>query len=169
MHVTAIPRAFLRLIELMLMGSMALAPAHAAQVTVQASASAVKSLSFTARQNLDFGTVMPAATGTTTVTLSMAGAIGCPPTATCTGAARPAIFNVQGSNKGTVRVTALPSNLVNSANGNTIRYTPDAPATVTITNSGAPGTDFNVAGSIASPATAEGTYVGNIEITVDYQ
>ena len=157
-----------RLIAVAILGAFPLA-AEAAQVTVQANANVVKALTFTAKQNLDFGTIMPAASGTTTVSLSMAGAITCPATATCTGAARPAIFNIQGSNKGTVRIVALPSDLVNSVNGSTIRYTPLAPTTITLTNSGAPGTDFNIGGSIAIPATAEGTYVGNIEVTADYQ
>jgi len=152
-----------------LLGAIPLGRAQAAQITVQANANVVKALTFTARQNLDFGTIMPAASGTTTVTLSMAGVMSCPATATCTGAARPAIFNVQGSNKGVVRIATLPSDLVNSVDGSTIRYTPIAPATITLTNSGAPGTDFNIGGSIAIPSNAEGTSVGNIEVTADYQ
>jgi Mat/Ecp fimbriae major subunit len=159
----------LRLAALALSGALPLASAEAAQVTIQANANVVKALTFTSKQDLDFGTVVPAASGTTTVSMSMAGAISCPATATCTGAARPAVFNVQGTNKGTIRVIAAASDLVNAANGSTIRFTPTAPATVTITNSGQPGTDFNVGGSIAIPSTADGTYIGNIEITVDYQ
>lgn len=151
------------------LGATPLARADAAQITVQANANVVKALTLTASQHLDFGTIMPAATGTTTVSLSMAGVISCPATATCTGAARPAMFNVQGSNKGVVRISVVPSDLVNAVNGSTIRYTPIAPATITLTNSGAPGTNFNIGGSIAIPSTAEGTYVGNIEVTADYQ
>jgi len=167
--VTIIQRIASRLITAVLLGALPLAQANAAQVTFQASASVSKSLSFTAKQSLDFGTVMPAASGSTTVSLSMDGSLSCPATAVCTGAVRPAIFNVQGTNKGVVRVATAPSNLVNSANGSSIPFTPVAPATVTITNSGAPGTDFNLGGSIVIPATAEGTYVGNVEVTVDYQ
>ena len=145
------------------------APASAAQITIQANANVVKALTFVSKQDLDFGTVMPAATGTTTVSMNMAGAISCPASATCTGAARPAIFNVQGSNKGVVQIFVAQSNLINSANGSTIRFTPTAPATITLTNSGQPGTDFNIGGSIAIPSTADGTYIGNIEVTADYQ
>jgi len=148
---------------------MPLASAEAAQVTIQANANVVKALTFTSKQDLDFGTIMPAATGTTTVSISMAGAITCPATATCTGTTRPAIFNVQGTNKGVVQLFVAQSNLVNSADGSTIRFTPTAPATITLTNSGQPGTDFNVGGSIAIPSTADGTYVGNVEVTADYQ
>jgi len=148
---------------------MPLASAEAAQVTIQANANVVKALTFISKQDLDFGMIMPAASGTTTVSISQAGAISCPAVATCTGAARPAIFNVQGSNKGVVRIVVAPSDLVNSAGGGTIRYTPSAPATVTLTNSGAPGTDFNIGGSIDIPSTADGTYIGNIQVTAEYQ
>src|SRR5262245_1300912 len=120
---------------------MPLASAEAAQVTIQANANVVKALTFTSKQDLDFGTVMPATLGTTTVSISIAGSITCPATATCTGAPRPAIFNVQGTNKGVIQIVATASDLVNAANGSTIRFTPTAPATITLTNSGQPGTD----------------------------
>ena len=42
-------------------------------------------------------------------------------------------------------------------------------ATITLTNSGSPGKDFNVGGSIAVPSTADGTYSGNVAVTVEYQ
>ena len=169
LHVTKASRITSWLIAAVLLGAVPLASAEAAQVTFQANANVVKALTFSSKQDLDFGTIMPAATGTTTVSISMAGAITCPATATCTGAARPAIFNIQGTNKGVVQLIAVPSNLVNSANGSTIRFTPTAPATITLTNSGQPGTDFNIGGSIAIPSTADGNYVGNIEVTADYQ
>lgn len=168
-HVTTIQRIFPRLLAAALLGAMPLASAEAAQVTIQANANVVKALTFISKQDLDFGLVMPAASGTTTVSMSMAGVISCPAAATCTGAARPAIFNIQGGNKGIVRIVVTQSDLVNSANGSTIRFTPAAPATVTLTNSGAPGTDFNVGGSIAIPSTADGIYIGNIEVTAEYQ
>jgi len=88
----------------------------------------------------------------------------------CTGVARPAIFNVSGTKSQLVRVYAAPSDLVNAANGATIRFTPIAQASVTLTNSGAPGTDFGVGGSIAlTSTTSDGLYSGTVEVTVDYQ
>ena len=162
-------RIISRLLAAVLLGALPLASAQAAQVTIQANANIVKALTFVSKQDLDFGTIMPAATGTTTVSMSMAGAITCPAAATCTGTVRPAIFNVQGSNKGVVQIFIAQSNLVTSANGSTIRFTPTAPATITLTNSGQPGTDFNIGGSIAIPSTADGIYIGNIEVTADYQ
>ena len=166
---TTVLRTIWKLATFALLGATPLASAEAAQITIQANANVVKALTFSSKQDLDFGTVMPAASGTTTVSLSTTGVISCPVAATCSGAARPAIFNVQGTNKGVVRIVAAQSDLVNSANGSTIRFTPTAPATVTLTNSGAPGTDFNIGGSIAIPSTADGTYIGNIEVTADYQ
>lgn len=162
-------RIISRLLAAVLLGALPLASAQAAQVTIQANANIVKALTFVSKQDLDFGTIMPAATGTTTVSMSMTGAITCPAAATCTGTVRPAIFNVQGSNKGVVQIFIAQSDLVNSANGSTIRFTPTAPATITLTNSGQPGTDFNIGGSIAIPSTADGIYIGNIEVTADYQ
>ena len=51
-----------------------------------------------------------------------------------------------------------------------MRFTPTAPASVTLVNSGNPGRDFNVGGSITIPSTAtDGVYSGVIEVTVDYQ
>ena len=67
----------------------------AAQITIKANANVVKALTFTSKQDLDFGTIMPAATGTTTVSMSMAGAISCP-AGNLHRRTRPAIFNVQG-------------------------------------------------------------------------
>jgi hypothetical protein len=147
-----------------------LAQAHAASTTIQANAKVVKSLTLTAKQNLDFGTItLSGSPGTFTVAISMAGNLSCPSGATCAGTARPAILNVQGSNGQVVRITVANASLVNSVDGSTIAYTPEAPATVTLTNSGFPGKDFNVGGSIAVPSTADGTYSGNVEVTVDYQ
>jgi hypothetical protein len=144
--------------------------AQAASTTIQANAKVVKSLTLTAKQNLDFGTITLSGTpGTFTIAISMAGTVSCPSGATCAGTARPAILNVQGSNGQVVRITVANANLVNSTDGSTIAYTPEAPATVTLTNSGFPGKDFNVGGSIAVPSTADGTYSGNVEVTVDYQ
>ena len=72
--------------------------AQAASITASVNANVVKPLVFTSKQNLDFGTVLLGATGTSTVSLSMAGVLSCGSGLTCSGATRPAIFNVQGSN-----------------------------------------------------------------------
>jgi spore coat protein U-like protein len=52
----------------------------------------------------------------------------------------------------------------------TLVLTLDAPSTITLTNSGAPGSNFSVGGSITlSSTTPDGTYSGTITITADYQ
>jgi hypothetical protein len=153
-----------------LAGILPISHAHAATTVIQANAKVVKSLTLTAKQSLDFGTITLSGTpGTLTVGISMTGALSCPSGATCAGAPRPAILNVQGSNAQIVRITVANANLVNSVDGSSIPFTPEAPATVLLTNSGSPGKDFNVGGSIAVPSTADGTYSGNVEVTVDYQ
>lgn len=167
---TFIPRIISGLAALVLLGVMPFGHAQAAQTTIQASAKVVKSLELSSKQNLDFGTVTLSGTpGTYTVSMSLTGVLTCPSGATCSGAPMPAILNAQGSNGQTVRITVAPSDLVNAADGSTIPFTPLAPASITLTNSGAPGKDFNVAGSIAIPSTADGTYTGNIVVTADYQ
>ena len=159
-----------KMAALMLASVVPLGQAQAATTTIQANAKVVKSLTLTAKQNLDFGTItLSGATGTYTVVIAQAGTLTCPSGATCAGTARQAIMNVQGSNAQVVRISVASANLVNSVTGATIPFTPDAPATVTLTNSGSPGKDFNVGGSIAIPSTADGTYSGNVDITVDYQ
>lgn len=163
-------RIIFRLCAIALLGAMPLGQAYAAETTIRASAKVVKSLTLTKKQDLDFGTVTLSGTpGTYTVSISMAGALTCPTGATCAGAPMQGIMNVQGSNNNTVRITVAGANLVNSIDGSTIAFTPVAPATLTLTNSGAPGHDFNIGGSIAIPSTADGTYSGNIQVTVDYQ
>ena len=153
-----------------LMAGVPLGSAHAEQGTLSAKASVIKSLTLTKKQDLDFGTITLSGTpGTYTVSISMAGVLACPSGATCAGAALPGIMNVQGSNSQTVRITVGSANLVNSLDGSTIPFTPIAPASVVLTNSGAPGKDFNIGGSIAVPSTADGTYTGNVVVTVDYQ
>jgi hypothetical protein len=77
---------------------------------------------------------------------------------------------VQGTNNQVVQIFAVASPLTNANDGTTLSFTPNAPATTTLTNSGAPGTNFNVGGSIViTPTTTDGVYSGNINVTVDYQ
>ena len=158
------------LVVLGLLGMAPLAPAQAAETTIRVGAKVVKSLTLTKKQDLDFGTVtLSGAPGTYTVSISQLGVLSCPAGTTCAGAPMQGIMNVQGSNNNTVRITVAAANLVNSVDGSTIPFTPNAPATLLLTNSGAPGHDFNIGGSIDIPSTADGVYSGNIQVVVDYQ
>jgi hypothetical protein len=77
---------------------------------------------------------------------------------------------VQGSNNQTVRISAPNVTLVNQSDATkTLTLTVDSPASVVLTNSGPPGTNFSIGGSISlSSSTAAGTYVGPFNVTVDY-
>lgn len=164
-------RIISKLAAFALMGAMAAVHAQAATTVVKASAKVAKPVTLSVKQNLDFGTVMlSGVAGNHTVSISMTGALSCPSGLTCTGAPRPAIFNTSGTNGQVVRIFAAQSDLTNASDGSKIRFTPVAPVSVTLTNSGSPGKDFNVGGSIVIPSTAtDGLYSGTIEVTVDYQ
>ena len=112
-----------------LLGAVPADYAQAATAVVQATAQVSKPVTLSAKQDLDFGTILvPRAPGTYTVSVSMAGARTCPSPLTCTGTPRQAIFNTSGSNGRTVRIFAAPSDLINASDGSKIRFTPVAPA-----------------------------------------
>ncbi len=154
-----------------LLAAIPAAGVRAATINASAKAKVVKPLTFTVKRNLDLGTILlSSAPGTSTVSLSMTGVLSCGSGLTCSGAPAPAIFNVSGTNGNVVRIIAAPSDLINAADGSTLRFTPIAPASVTLTNSGSPGRDFNVGGSInVASTTSDGLYTGNIVITAEYQ
>ena len=163
-------RIISRLSALALLGAVPLGVACAEQGTITARAKVIKSLTLAKKQDLDFGTVTLSGTpGTYTVSLGQTGVLSCPSGATCAGAPTVGIMNVQGSNGNVVRINVASASLINALDGSTIAFTPDAPATITLTNSGFPGTDFNIGGSLAIPSTADGTYTGNIQVTAEYQ
>ena len=152
-------------------------PAVAAPVGASTPATArariVKPLVLRADRNLDFGTITlnTVAAGGETVSMTQAGVVNCGSGGlVCSGTPVSAQYNVQGTNNQTVQIFAVASNLTNANDSTTLSFTPNAPATVALTNSGAPGNNFNVGGSITIlPATTDGVYTGNINVTVDYQ
>jgi Domain of unknown function (DUF4402) len=151
----------------------AAAPARAATVMAGVTASSVKPLLLTKIQDLDLGSVTlgPGVWSNATVSLSQAGALSCTnANITCSGAAAVATYNVQGSNQQTVRVSAPNVTLVNQSDSTqTLTLVTDAPATLLLTNSGFPGVNFNIGGSVTiDSTTAAGTYVGTFNVTVDY-
>ena len=151
----------------------AFAAPTAATTPATATAQIVKPLVLRATQNLDFGTiVLSAVTGNVNVAMDTAGTVVCGTGLTCSGSPKPAIFNVQGSNNQVVKIFSATSTLTNNvAGGGSLTFTPTLPAgaQLTLTNSGAPGSNFNVGGSITiGTATLDGVYSGNINVTVDY-
>lgn len=153
----------------------ALAPAAANAATLQAAVTftIVRPVVLKRVADLNFGSVvMPLVTSAGTVSLSQANVRTCAAQFTCSGATTVASYNLVGTNNTVVVITARPSQLANTTNTGaaTLTFTPIAPATVTLANSGNVGTNFTVGGSITLPATtAPGTYTGTIDISADYQ
>jgi hypothetical protein len=148
-------------------------PARAATVVAQVTANNTKPLVLTKLQDLDIGTVTlgPGVWSGATVSLSQAGALGCAnANVTCTGATKVAQYNVQGSNQQTVHISAPSVTMVNQSDSTqTLTLVTDAPATLLLTNSGFPGVNFSVGGSVTLNSTTQaGTYVGTFNVTVDY-
>ncbi len=143
--------------------------ANAAQITATMSANIVKPVQLTKIQDMDYGTLLVSNyTGTRNVVMTRAGAVSCPVEITCSGAPKQARFNVQGTNKMVVGITVTSGGLVNGSN--TIPFTPDVLSSITMTNSGAPGTDVDIGGTLTvNGSIPGGLYTGTLTITADYQ
>jgi hypothetical protein len=149
------------------------APALGASQTAAVNASVSKPLLLTMLQSFDIGTVTlgPGAWSNATVSLSQAGVLSCAnANIVCTGATMVAKYNVQGSNGMTVRISAPNVTMVNQTDpSSTLDLLTSAPASILLTNSGKPGIDFAIGGSITlNSTTSPGTYVGTFNVTVDY-
>jgi hypothetical protein len=149
------------------------APAHAATQTAAVGASVNKPLVLTKLQDLDLGTVTlgPGTWSNATVSLSQAGTLTCAnANIVCTGATRVSQYNVQGSNQQTVHISAPNVTLVNQNDSTqTLTLITDAPPSIVLTNSGFPGVNFSIGGSVTiNSTTAAGTYLGTFNVTVDY-
>ncbi len=153
----------------MAMLAAAATPASAASISAVTSVNVVKPVSLSKLQDLDFGTLTFAGfTGTRTIVISRLGAVTCAADIVCSGVAKQARFNVQGTNKLTVLLTYSGGTLTNGTDS--IPFTPDGQPNLALTNSGAPGTDFDVGGSIVvSPTLVGGTYTGTMTVTAEYQ
>ncbi|QNM83666.1 DUF4402 domain-containing protein [Sphingomonas sabuli] len=148
-------------------------PAHAASITATVKAKVIKPLSLKSISNFDLGTII-LSQGTwsgAVVRLTRTGTFTCPAQATCTGARTVAGYNISGSNGERAIIRAPNVILTNQANASKkLTLVPDAPASVTFTNSGSKGIDFPVGGSITiDSTTAGGTYVGTFNVTAEYQ
>ena len=149
------------------------APARAATVMAQVTANNVKPLLLTKVQDLDLGTVTLGigVWSNATVSLSQAGVLSCAnANITCTGAVAVATYNVQGSKQNTVNISVPNVTLVNQSDSSqTLTLVTNAPASLVLANSGFPGSDFSIGGSVTlSSTTQAGTYVGTFNVTVDY-
>ena len=160
--------------QLLLAGLLAAAaPARAATVMASVTANNVKPLLLTKLTDLDLGSVTlgPGTWNNATIALSQGGVLSCAnANVTCSGATAVASYNVQGSNQQTVRISAPNVTLVNQSDATqTLTMITDAPATILLTNSGFPGVNFSIGGSVTiNSTTAAGTYLGTFNVTVDY-
>jgi hypothetical protein len=161
-------------LSLMVLLAAAIAdPAAAVTQNASVNANVIKPLSLTALQNLDLGTItlMPGTWSGATVGISRTGVVSCSPNLICSGAPQVARFNVTGTNKMVVVIAAPDVTLVNQNDASqSLKLKIDNPGQVTLTSSGAPGTNFDLGGSLTlSSATVAGVYSGTIQVTVDYQ
>jgi hypothetical protein len=148
------------------------APACAAPVAT-VSAQIVRPLELTWVQDLDLGniTLGPGNWSSATIGISRTGVFSCSnANVTCTGATSVAKYTVVGTNKQVIAITAPNVSLVNQNDPTkTLTLTVDSPGSVTLTNSGNPGSTFALGGSITvSPSTPDGVYTGTFNVTVDY-
>ena len=142
-------------------------------MTASVNATPVKPLLLTKVQDLDLGSVTlgAGAWSGATVSISQDGVLSCAnANIVCAGAVLPAKYNIQGSNQQTVNISAPNVTMVNQNDSSqTLTLVTDAPASVLLTNSGFPGKDFKIGGSVTlNSSTGAGTYVGTFNVTVDY-
>lgn len=166
---------FAKLVRMQLLAGLiaGTAPAHAATAVAQVTANGVKPLLLTKLTDLDLGSVTlgPGVWSGATISLSQAGALTCAnANVTCTGATAVASYNIQGSKQQAVQISAPNVTLVNTSDSTqTLTLVTDAPASIVLANSGFPGSDISIGGSVTiNSTTAAGTYVGTFNVTVDY-
>lgn len=154
--------------------SPAAAQAVSASPRATANARLIKPLTLTALQNLNFGTiVMGDGTYTDVVSINQAGSVSCGTSGklSCSGSPMAASYRVTGTQGQVVTISSsAPSFALTGSNGGTLEFVPSYPASLTLGNSGSPGNDFSVGGSITiSNGTTDGVYAGEIDIQVSYQ
>ena len=147
----------------------AAAPTSSSNGPATARARIVKPLTLTRTSNMDFGDIVVQDAGVATMALD--GSLSCSGGLTCAASGTAAAYLVTGTNNQVVTVTAPDVSLTNATNpGTPLTLDLNAPATVTLPNSGASGQPFSVGGSIAVAATTrDGVYTGDLAVTVDYQ
>jgi hypothetical protein len=151
----------------------AAAPARAMTPTATVSANIVRPVELTWVQDLELGTITlgPGTRSGATVANSKTGAFtSANASVTCTGATKVAQYNVIGTNKQVLTINAPNVILTNQSDPTQkLTLTVDSPGSVTLTNSGQPGSTFSLGGSITvNSTTVGGVYTGTFNVTVDY-
>lgn len=136
-----------------------------------ATATIKKPLVISRVSDMSFGNVLLSGSGTFTASYTIPGdgsAPTCPASLTCTGTTSPAVYNVSGNKSQQVTITADSTLTLTSANG-TLSMAVSAPGSVTLTNSGFPGTDFGIGGTLTlTDQTPDGVYTGTFNVTANY-
>lgn len=153
--------------------ALAAAPAPGASKVVTISASVTKPLTLAWVQNLDLGSIAlgPGTWSGAVIGISRTGALSCANlNVTCSGTTSVAQYQVTGSNRQVVRISAPNVTMVNQSDpARTLLLTIDSPGSVALPNSGQPGAIFALGGSLTlSSETASGVYTGTFNVTVDY-
>ena len=151
-------------------------PAMAADTeTFTARARIVSPLTLTKNTDLNFGTItmLPGLTSSTVV-VARAGAGGgttaCGANLQCT-APTAASFSVTGSIGQGLTVTTSPLSVLTSGAGDTVGFAINAPTAVTLAPAGvgAGTVSFEIGGTLTVlAATVDGTYTGDVDVTVEY-
>jgi Mat/Ecp fimbriae major subunit len=149
----------------------ALAPASAQAATDSAEARAriLAALTLSNTSALEFGAIVAAAGGGT-VQIAPGGGRTCGGSITCSGTVSAAGFDVTGGTAGEfVSVNAVPSVTLNGPGGNTMTASlTESAAVVQLDATGE--ASFTVGGTLTVAANqAQGNYVGNFNVTADYQ
>ena len=165
------------------------ASANAASASATAKANVLKPLQMTGGGTVDFGTIVTpsAATFSGTFTIDAAAtqtSTFCASGFACSGTPAAALFNLQGTSQNNITLnvptsvtltlqgatgtpptlTFVTRNSVSATNSATGNYT------ITLPNSGFPGRNIYVGGSVTiTEATVGGNYQGTFTVTADYQ
>jgi hypothetical protein len=168
----------IRMTSLVAALTVAATPAFAAVPNQQATANAriIKPLVLTWVQDLDLGTIVLSGAGAwsgAVVSVDQTGGFSCvSANLTCSGTTAEARYHLAGTNQQVIDINVSPTITLNNLTDgvSTLSMTVDAPATVSLPNSGNAGASFGVGGSISlASTTPDGVYQGTFDVTADYQ
>jgi Mat/Ecp fimbriae major subunit len=140
--------------------------AQAATASATARAKILRQVTVTNTSDLQFGTIVTAATAST-VAVSTAGARTCGAGLVCSGATTAAGFNITGTSGQVVTISVPASVTLTSGTNNMSATLTSSAATATLASNAA---SFTVGGTLSVGASqADGDYAGTFTATVDYQ
>ena len=169
--------------------AMGTSGAQAASANATAKANVLKPLQMTGGGTVDFGTIVTPSTASFSGTFNIDAAASqtstfCASGFACSGTPAAALFNLQGSNNNNITLnvptsvtltlqgaTGTPPTLIfTTRNSVSATNSPGGNYTIQLPNSGSPGYNIYVGGSVTiNQATAGGSYQGTFTVTADYQ